>query len=107
MLAVTINCYLIKYQAKQKHLLPFNYLKLYINNINHEGVINSDIDIKKHTYYFFNDIMKLKKIDPNKIKIDEKSYTNIIICYIGYVAIKYFKHIKINSVKLLYSLPAK
>ena len=39
LIAVSIYCYLIKYQAKQKHLLPFhdtnNELnKLYIDNIN-------------------------------------------------------------------------
>ena len=38
-----------------------------------------DIDIKKHTYHFFNDIINLKNLDPNKIKIDEKSYENILI----------------------------
>ena len=37
LIAVSINCYLIKYQAKQKHLLPFHDTKLkriYIDNIN-------------------------------------------------------------------------
>ena len=38
LIAVSIYCYLIKYRAKQKHLLRFhvinNQLKLYINNIN-------------------------------------------------------------------------
>ena len=27
-----------------------------------------DIDIKKHTYYFFNDIINMKNSDPNKLK---------------------------------------
>ena len=39
LIAVIIYCYLIKYQAKQKHLLPFHdtnneLSKLYIDNIN-------------------------------------------------------------------------
>ena len=37
------------------------------------------IDIKNRTYYFFNDIINIKKIDPNNIKIDEKSYKNILV----------------------------
>ena len=41
-----------------------------------------DLDIKKRTYYFFNDIVNIKIFDPNKIKIDEKSYKNILIYYI-------------------------
>ena len=31
-----------------------------------------DIVIKKHTYYFFSDIINLKNSDSNKIKTDEK-----------------------------------
>ena len=38
----------------------------------------------------------------NNIKIDEKSYKNILICYIEYVKIKDLKYIKINSVNPLY-----
>ena len=53
------------------------------------------MDIKKHTYYFFNDIMNIEKFDPSKIKIDEKSYKNILIFYIGYVTIKDSKYVKI------------
>ena len=30
-----------------------------------------DINIKKHTLYFFNNIINVKKFDPNNIKIDE------------------------------------
>ena len=36
----------------------------------------------------------IKNLDPNKIKIDEKPYKNILIYYIGYVVMK--------SVKVLY-----
>ena len=32
-----------------------------------------NIDIKNHTYYFFDDIINIKKFDPNKIKTDKKS----------------------------------
>ena len=57
-----------------------------------------DIDIKNRTYYFFNDIINIKNFDPNNIKIDEKSYKDILIYYIGYVTIRDSKYVKINSV---------
>ena len=46
------------------------------------------IDIKNQTYYFFDDIINMKNFNSNNIKIDEKSYKNILIYYIGYVTIK-------------------
>ena len=61
-----------------------------------------DIDIKKHTYYFFNDIIDIKSFDPNNIKIDEKSYKNIPIYCIGYVTIKDSTYVKIASANPLY-----
>ena len=66
-----------------------------------------DIDIKNHTYYFFNDIINMKNFDPNNMKIDEKSYKNILIYYIGYVTVKDFKYIQINSANPLYLLFSK
>ena len=47
-----------------------------------------DIDMKDRKYYFFNDIFNIENLHPNNIKIDEKSYKNILIYYIGYVTIK-------------------
>ena len=61
-----------------------------------------DINIKNHTYYFFDDIINIKDFDPNNIKIDEKSYKNILIYYVVYVSIKDSKYVKINSVNPLY-----
>ena len=61
-----------------------------------------DIDRKNHKYYFFNDIINIKKFDPNNIKIDENSYKNISIYYIGYVTIKDLKYLKNSSVNPLY-----
>ena len=37
------------------------------------------VNIKNRTYYFFNDIISIKDLDPNNIKIDKKSYKNILI----------------------------
>ena len=47
-----------------------------------------EIETRNHTYYFFDDIINMKNLDPNKIKIDEKSYKNILIYYIRYTTIK-------------------
>ena len=41
-------------------------------------------------------------MNPNEIKIDEKSYKNILIYYIWYVTIKDSKYVKINCVNHLY-----
>ena len=66
-----------------------------------------NIDIKNRTYYFFNDIINIKNFDPNNIKIDEKSYKDILIYYIGCVMIKGSKYVKINSVNPLYLIIKK
>ena len=59
------------------------------------------IDLRNRTYYFFNVMINIKNFDPNNIKIDEKSYKNILIFYIGYVTIKDLKYSKIISVNPL------
>ena len=63
-------------------------------------MIVKDINIKKHTYYFFDDISNKKEFDSDNIKIDENSYKNILIYYIGYVTVK--KGLKTYSVNPLY-----
>ena len=55
----------------------------------------------------FNDIINIKFFDPNNIKIDEKSYKNILIYYTGYVTITDSKYVKINSVNPYTLLPTK
>ena len=70
--------------------------------------VKEEIDIKNRTYYFFNDITNIKNFYSNNVKIDEKSYKNILIYYTGiyicyiYIKIKDPKSIKINSVNPLY-----
>ena len=59
------------------------------------------ISIKNHTYFFLGDIINIKSFDTNSIKINEKSYKNILNCYIRYVTIKDLKYVKINSVNPL------
>ena len=54
-----------------------------------------DINIKTRTYYLFDHIINVKNLDPNNIKIDEKSYRNILIYYIEHVTIKDLKYVKL------------
>ena len=54
-----------------------------------------ETDIKNRTYYFFNDMINIKNLDPNKIKIDEQYW-------VGYVTVKNVSYVKINSVNPLY-----
>ena len=51
------------------------------------GVVEQ-IDIKNRTYYFYNDMSNITKFDSNLLKIDKKSYKDIGIYNIGYIAIK-------------------
>ena len=44
--------------------------------------------MKNHTYDFFDYMIYIKNIDPNKVKIDKKLYKNILIYYSGYVTVK-------------------
>ena len=50
-----------------------------------------DISTKNRANYFFDDIVNIKDFHPNIIKIDQKSYKNILIYYIGYVMKKVFE----------------
>ena len=58
-----------------------------------------DINIKNHTYYFFTYIINIKDFRTNNIRVDKRSYKNILICYIAYVMVK--KDMKIYSVNPL------
>ena len=61
----SICCCIIKYQAKQKHFLPFHNARI------------KEIDIKNYRCYYFDDITKVDDSDFDKILIQEKSYKNI------------------------------
>ena len=50
------------------------------------GIVK-EIDIKNRSYYFYNDMVDIKKIDSNLLKIDKKPYKNIGIYNIGYITI--------------------
>ena len=66
------------------------------------GIVKQ-IDIKNRTYYFYNDMINIKKFDSNLLKIDKKSYKDIGIYNIGYITIKKIDDCKnIHSVNSLY-----
>ena len=46
------------------------------------------INMKNHTYYFYNDMINIKIVEPNLFKIDRTSYKNIDIYNIEYITIK-------------------
>ena len=58
------------------------------------------IDIKNRIYYFYNDIIDIKNVDPILLKIDKKSYKNIGIYNIGYI----IQLKKIDDCKNIYSV---
>ena len=62
------------------------------------GVVKQ-INIKNRTYYFYNDMINIKKFDSNLLKIDKKSYKDIGIYNIGYITIK-----KIDDYETIYSV---
>ena len=62
------------------------------------GVIKQ-INIKNQTCYFYNDIIDLKNFKSNSLKVDKKSYKDIGIYNIGYIAIK-----KIDDCKNIYGM---
>ena len=60
-----------------------------------------EIDIKNLTNYSFVNI-NIKNLDPDKSKIDENSYKNILIYQVGYVTVKDLSYTSINSLIHLY-----
>ena len=57
-----------------------------------------EIHIKNLTNYYFDDMINIKIYDWNLLKINKKSYKNIIIDYIWHITIEYFGYVNINIV---------
>ena len=57
------------------------------------------IDIKNRTYYFYNNMINVKKFDARLLKIDKRPYKDIGIYNIGYITIK-----KIGDCENIYSV---
>ena len=62
------------------------------------GVVKQ-INTKNRTYYFYNNMINIKKFDPILLKIDRKWYKDIAIYNIGYITIK-----KIDDCEDIYSV---
>ena len=61
-----------------------------------------EINTKNRTYYFFDDMINIKNFDLDLLKIEKKLYQDIDIYYVGYITMKDFDNVKINSVNPLY-----
>ena len=59
-------------------------------------------DVKNRTYCFYNDMINIKKLDSNLLKIDKKSYKDIGICNIGYITVK-----KIDDYEIILQMKIK
>ena len=62
-----------------------------------------EINIKERTYYFYNDIIDSETFGSKNLKLDKKTYQDLNIYNIGYVAIKKIGDCyDVNSVNPLY-----
>ena len=57
----------------------------------------------KSAYHYFEDMINIKSVHSNLLKIDKKSHEDINVYYIGYITIKTFSDCEnIHSVNPLY-----
>ena len=54
------------------------------------------LNIKNRTYYYFDNIIDIKKFKSNLLKIDKKSHRDFDIYYIGYNTIKKLSNCNCN-----------
>ena len=73
-----------------------------VGYLNIQMAITKQMNIKKRTYYFYSDLIKLFEFDLNMLKLNKKTFKDINIYYIVYVTKK--EEYKINSVNPLYLL---
>ena len=64
-----------------------------------------DINIKDRTYHFFDNMINIKNLVPNKIKVNKKSDKNILIYYTGYVTVNNVNQEEISGNKCLVLVP--
>ena len=70
-----------------------------LSNFTYEITVRQ-MNIKIRTYYFYNDLIKVKDFDARLLKLDKKISMGLGIYYIGYVAKK--PEWNVNSVNPLY-----
>ena len=61
---------------------------------NKMGIVKQ-IDLKNRTYYFYNDMVDIRKFDSNLLKIDKRSYKDNGIYNIVYITVKKLMIMKI------------
>ena len=59
------------------------------------------INIKNRAYYFWNDIIELENFDSSLLKIDKKSYKDIVFTILGILQLKKMLIVKIFTVWIL------
>ena len=70
MIAVSIYCYVTKYWAKQKHVLPYHITNYQVNKCIIKVESNDklkEVDVKNRTLYYFDDIIKIEDFDFDNI----------------------------------------
>lgn len=69
-MAISISCYYYhtKYWMKK---ICITVLK-FMNNV-------KEINVKNGTYCYFNSMINIKNLDPNKIKVYEKPFKNVLM----------------------------
>ena len=50
------------------------------------------LTLKNRTYYYFDDLIDIRKFESNLLKIDKKPYKDFDIYYIGYITIQKFNN---------------
>ena len=51
---------------------------------------DKDLNIKNQTYYYFDEMIDIRKFKSNLLKTDKKTYKDLNIYYFGYITIKKF-----------------
>ena len=91
---------MIKYKAKQKHLLPYYITKNRVKEVLENNDELKEINIKNRLCYYSNDIIKTEDFNLDNILIDEKSFENILIYNISYKSLSDAKPLRIRFDKI-------
>ena len=60
------------------------------------------LNIKSRTYYFYNDLINIKNLNNNKLKLDKKGVLENNVYYIGYITKKPQWHVfSVNPLYLM------
>ena len=71
------------------------FIKEKINNNNYKMGVVKQIDIKNRTYYFYNDMINIKKFDSNLLKIDKNHIKTLVFTTLDILQLKKLMIMKI------------